>query len=125
METVGQPGSFSGSTVSVMVYYTNEYLRSFTNKEKAIAKIKVYIAVTNQAFINSGLGDVVRLKLHCTPQLAHLKDTEDDTTRERIAQFANYKGKDVKVLLQTADIAMLMTKNGVSHLHDGSFSESC
>ena len=111
-----------------MVYYTQQYLQSFTDEEKAIEKIKEYIAINNQAYANSGLENAVSLQLHCTPQLLDVSDSKYDKGTNRLRAFTTAKkGKDgvahVKYLLQSADIAILMTKNGVS-LHD-SFCDSC
>ena len=95
-----------------MVYYTKEYRQSFTSTDLARKKIRDYIAENNKAFESARLD--VKLKLHCTPQEISVSDNKEDDPSKRLEDFTKAKRGDVKYLLQSADIAVLMTKNGVS-----------
>ena len=94
--------------ISIMVYYTPEFEQEFSNP---LSVIKSYVAATNDAFKRSGLKEV-RLKLHCIEKLS-ITDNEWDLAETRLAAFDNAKGP-LSNLLQSADIALLVTKSGVS-----------
>ena len=94
--------------ISIMVYYTPEFEQEFSNP---LSVIKSYVAATNDAFKRSGLKEV-RLKLHCIEKLS-ITDNEWDLAETRLTTFENAKGT-LSNLLQSADIALLVTKSGVS-----------
>ena len=73
--------------------------------------IKSWIATTNDAFRKSGL-DEERIKLHCTEKIS-IMDNDHDSSEARLTAFDNAKG-DLAGLLNTADIAILLTRSGVS-----------
>ena len=94
--------------ISIMVYYTPEFEQEFSNP---LSVIKSYVAATNDAFKRSGLKEV-RLKLHCIEKLS-ITDNEWDLAETRLTTFENAKGT-LSNLLQSADVALLVTKSGVS-----------
>ena len=57
-----------------MVYYTPEFEQEFDNPQ---AVIDSHIAQTNDAFIQSGLGNV-QLQLHCTEKIDVMDSKSDD-----------------------------------------------
>ena len=91
-----------------MVYYTPEFEQEFDNPQ---AVIDSHIAQTNDAFIQSGIGHV-QLQLLCTERI-DVMDSKTDDAGARLDAFSNAKGGDVGYILNSADIAMLMTKYGV------------
>ena len=91
-----------------MVYYTPEFEREVSNP---LGVIRSYVAATNDALKNSGLKKV-EVELHCIEELA-VMDHDSDDTLERIRAFERAKGS-IAQLLNTADVAMLVTKSGVS-----------
>ena len=97
----------SAATITIMVYYTPEFEQEFDNVQ---AVIDSHIAATNDAFIQSGLGHV-QLQLLCSEKI-DVMDSKTDDAGARLDQFTNFKG-DVGYILNSADIAMLMTKYGV------------
>ena len=54
----------------------------------------------------------VKLKLHCIEKIA-IKDNDLDTSEDRLTDFEFAKG-DLSSLLNSADMALLMTRSGVS-----------
>ena len=92
-----------------MVYYTPAFKREVSDP---LGVIRSYVASTNDALTKSRLKKV-RVELHCIEELA-VMDHEWDKTTERLTTFERAKGSILK-LLNTADVAMLVTKNGVSH----------
>ena len=94
-----------------MVYYTPEFEEQFSNP---LGTIKSYVAATNDAFKKSGLEEV-RIKLHCIERM-DIMDHDSDTSGARLDAFDNAKGTTPS-LLQSADISLLLTKNGVSKWH--------
>ena len=94
--------------VSLMVYYTPEFEREFTNP---LSIIKSYVAATNDAFTKSGMEEV-KVKLHCIERLA-IMDNERDSCKDRLLAFDAAKGP-MSNLLNSADVALLVTKSGVS-----------
>ena len=91
-----------------MVYYTPAFKREVSDP---LGVIRSYVASTNDALTKSRLKKV-RVELHCIEELA-VMDHERDKTTERLTTFERAKGSILK-LLNTADVAMLVTKNGVS-----------
>ena len=91
-----------------MVYYTPEFEQEFAKPQQ---EIKTHIAATNDAFIKSGLSQV-QLQLHCTEKI-DIMDSDNDDAGARLEAFTSAKG-EVGYLLNSADIAILMTKSGVS-----------
>ena len=91
-----------------MVYYTPEFEREFSNP---LSIIKSYVAATNDAFKKSGMEEV-KVKLHCIEKLA-IMDNEWDKSKDRLDAFDAAKGPTSN-LLNSADVALLLTKSGVS-----------
>ena len=94
--------------VSILVYYTPEFEQQFSNP---LGTIKSYVAATNDAFKKSGLEEV-KLKLHCIEKIA-IMDNDFNTAEARLDAFDNAKGP-TSSLLNSADIALLLTRSGVS-----------
>ena len=92
-----------------MVYYTPEFKRGVSNP---LGIIRSYVAATNDALIKSGLKEV-EVELHCIEELAII-DHDSDDGEERLKAFETAKEGSIIKLLHTADVAMLVTKNGVS-----------
>ena len=99
--------TFTAKTISVMAYYTPEFEREFSNP---VQEIRRYIEATNVAFDNSKIG-IVKLELHCAERIDAITDSADDTS-DRLDALEKAKGGDVSELLQSADIAVLVTKTG-------------
>ena len=99
--------------VSIMVYYTAEFEHQFSNP---LMTIKSYVAATNDAFKKSGL-DEVKLKLHCIEKIA-IMDSDSDSGEARLDSFDVAKGT-TSALLNSADIALLLTRSGVSRFEFG------
>ena len=101
----------SDTTISIMSYYTPQFRQKFSNnKDKAIQEIKTYIASTNQAFKHSKIP--VELKYYdCSFEELDISENENDN--DRLDKFENAKGH-VAFLLKSHDLAMLVTKDGVS-----------
>ena len=93
--------------ISIMVYYTPEFEREFSNP---LSIIKSYVAATNDAFKKSGMEEV-KVKLHCIEKLA-IMDNEWDKSKDRLDAFDAAKGPTSN-LLNSADVALLVTKSGV------------
>ena len=102
-------GDIPEETITIMVYYTPEFEQEFENPQ---AVIKSHIAATNDAFIQSGLGNV-QLQIHCTEKI-DVMDSKSDDAKARLNAFNDAKGGDIGYILNSADIAMLMTATGVS-----------
>ena len=100
----------SAVTVSIKVYYTPEFEQEFANP---LGVIESHIASTNDAFIQSGVGHV-QLQLLCTEKI-DVMDAKTDDAWTRLEQFTNFKG-GVGYILNSADIAVLMTAHGVGTL---------
>ena len=93
-----------------MVYYTPQFEQEFSNP---LSIIKSYVAATNDAFKKSGLAEV-NLKLHCIEKIA-IMDKDSDSSNARLDAFDVAKGT-ISALLNSADIALLVTRSGVSKL---------
>ena len=100
----------SATTISIMSYYTPEFKQEFANPKQ---EIKTYIEATNQAFKNSGMGSVKLQYFDCSFEEIDIMDGPNDNGGDRLDAFTKAKG-NVGFLLKSHDIAMLMTKNGVS-----------
>ena len=98
----------SAATVTIMVYYTPEFEQEFDNPQSVIDS---HIAATNDAFKQSGLGHV-QLQLLCSERI-DVMDAKTDEAGARLDEFTGFKGGDVGFILNSADIAVLMTKYGV------------
>ena len=96
--------------VSMMAYYTPEFEQEFGGQSGAVREIQLLIEENNKAFEDSGIN--VQLHAFCFEKL-DISDNENDDARQRLDAFDNAKGS-VHALLQSYDIAVLMTKNGVS-----------
>ena len=95
--------------ISLMVYYTPEFKREVFNP---LGSIRSSVAATNDALKKSGLGEV-KVELHCIEELA-VMDHDSDDAIDRLKAFEKAKNGNIKKLLNTADTAMLVTRNGVS-----------
>ena len=97
-----------------MVYYTPQFEQQFSNP---LSIIKSYVALTNDVFRKSGLGEV-KVKLHCIEKIA-IMDNELEDTEDRLNEFRDAKGKDnLSSLLNSADMALLMTASGVGKFRE-------
>ena len=96
--------------LSMMAYYTPEFEQEFGGQSGAVREIQLLIEENNKAFEDSGIN--VQLHAFCFEKL-DISDNENDDARQRLDAFDNAKGS-VHALLQSYDIAVLMTKNGVS-----------
>ena len=95
-----------------MAYYTPEFEREFSNPAQ---EIRTYIEATNDALRNTGIGGFeggIKLYVHCFEKI-DIMDSSNDDADGRLDQFVSAKG-DIDNLLHSADVAMLLTKNGVS-----------
>ena len=92
-----------------MVYYTPQFRRGFSNP---LGIIRSYVAATNDALFKSNLKEV-KVELHCIEELAVI-DHESDVGLDRLKKFGTAKEGSIVKLLNTADVAMLVTKSGVS-----------
>ena len=108
--------------ISVMVYYTSQFAGSSSLKEEghtAESKIRLLVEYTNDVFRRSGISGV-KLVLHGVPQPIDdvlgknevFPDSKNDNAEERLDAFEEAKGGNVNFLLNSADIAMLVTKYG-------------
>merc|ERR1712117_50687 len=94
--------------LSMMAYYTPEFEQEFGGQSGAVREIQLLIEENNKAFEDSGIN--VQLHAFCFEKL-DISDNENDDARQRLDAFDNAKGS-VHALLQSYDIAVLMTKNG-------------
>ena len=92
-----------------MVYYTPEFKREVSNP---LGVIRSYVAATNDALKLSHLEEV-EVELHCIEELPVMDRNDRDNAHKRLFAFERAKGS-LKKLLNTADAAILVTKNGVS-----------
>ena len=108
--------------ISVMVYYTSQFAEGEILKQEghtADSYVRFLIQNTNDIFKRSGITGV-KLVLHGNPQPIDdvlgnnevFPDAEYDDKNERINAFSVAKGGNVRFLLNSADIAMLVTKSG-------------
>ena len=103
---MGRADTRNTATVSIYVYYTPQF-RSRVSDPKG--HIRNLIATTNTAFANTQIP--LRLSEFC---IGELNSGESSNTEQRLRDFWNAKGS-LSNLLNTADIAILMTSRGVSN----------
>ena len=115
--TVGGPDQMlaeerqSVTTISIMSYYTPEFRQEFSNSTHTAEEIiKLYISATNQAFEHSGI-PVELAYFACSIEELDISENENDN--DRLDKFMNAK-EHVAFLLKSHDLAMLVTKDGVS-----------
>ena len=92
-----------------MVYYTPEFKREVSNP---LGVIRSYVAATNDA-LKKSLLEEVEVELHCIEELPVMDRNDRDNAHKRLFAFERAKGS-LRKLLNTADAAILVTKNGVS-----------
>ena len=94
----------------MMAYYTPEFEQEFGGRSEAEREIKKYIEETNKAFKDSDIQ--VQLHAFCFEKM-DISDNEQDVANKRLDDFTWKKGS-IHKLLNSFDIAVLLTKNGVS-----------
>ena len=94
----------------MMAYYTPEFEQEFGGRSEAEREIKKYIEETNKAYKDSGIN--VQLHAFCFEKM-DISDNENDVANKRLDDFTWKKGS-IHKLLNSFDIAILLTKNGVS-----------
>ena len=94
----------STASVSIYVYYTPQFRNRVSDPRGHIRNL---IDVTNTAFSNTGIA--LRLTEFC---IEELNTGESSNYNQRLVDFSRAKGT-VSNLLNTADIAILMTSQGV------------
>ena len=97
----------------MMAYYTPEFEQEFGGRSEAEREIKKYIEETNKAYKDSGIN--VQLHAFCFEKM-DISDNENDVANKRLDDFTWKKGS-IHKLLNSFDIAVLLTKNGVSILY--------
>ena len=95
------------TTVSIMMYYTPEFEQKYSDPQ---ATVNSHVAALNDAFTKSDIN--VRLAVHCTEKI-DIMDSRTDDAKARLNAFNAAKG-DSDYLLNSADMAMLLTAEGVS-----------
>ena len=99
--------------ISMMAYYTPEFEQEFGGRSEAEREIKKYIEETNKAYRDSDIQ--VQLHAFCFEKM-DISDNENDVANKRLDDFTWKKGS-IHKLLNSFDIAVLLTKNGVSTLY--------
>merc|ERR1719323_2913725 len=94
--------------ISMMAYYTPEFEQEFGGRSEAEREIKKYIEETNKAYKDSGIN--VQLHAFCFEKM-DISDNENDVANKRLDDFTWKKGS-IHKLLNSFDIAILLTKNG-------------
>ena len=97
----------STTTVTIMMYYTPEFEQKYSDPQ---ATVNSHVAALNDAFVKSDIN--VRMKVHCTEKIDVMDSRTDDATA-RLNAFNAAKG-DSDYLLNSADMAVLLTAEGVS-----------
>ena len=102
---MGRAETRNTATVSIYVYYTPQFRSRVSDPTGHIRNL---IATTNTAFANTQIP--LRLSEFC---IGELNSGESSNTDQRLRDFWTAKGS-LSNLLNTADIAILMTSRGVS-----------